>query len=65
MIAFSQAPPMAVLVTNPGRVECPEYFAPVRWHDNCHAFITDLAESPEASDATIMHMAGHVSKQMR
>jgi integrase len=35
-----------------------------RWHDNRHTFITDLAESPEASDATIMDMAGHVSKQM-
>jgi integrase len=35
-----------------------------RWHDNRHTFITDLAESPDASAATIMHMAGHVSKQM-
>ena len=35
-----------------------------RWYDNRHTFITDLAESPEASDATIMDMAGHVSKQM-
>ncbi len=35
-----------------------------RWHDNRHTFITDLAQSPEASDETIMDMAGHVSKQM-
>ena len=35
-----------------------------RWYDNRHTFITDLAEGPEASDATIMDMAGHVSKQM-
>jgi integrase len=35
-----------------------------RWHDNRHTFITDLAEDPEASDSTIMDMAGHVSKQM-
>jgi integrase len=35
-----------------------------RWHDNRHTFITDLAESTEASDETIRDMAGHVSKQM-
>jgi integrase len=35
-----------------------------RWHDNRHTFITDLAESGEASDETIQEMAGHVSKQM-
>ena len=35
-----------------------------RWHDNRHTFITDLAESPEASEETIMYMAGHVSEQM-
>lgn len=35
-----------------------------RWHDNRHTFITGLAESGEASDQTIMDMAGHVSKRM-
>ena len=35
-----------------------------RWHDNRHTFITDLAESGEASDETIRDMAGHISKQM-
>ena len=35
-----------------------------RWHDNRHTFITDLAESGDASDETIRDMAGHVSKQM-
>jgi len=35
-----------------------------RWHDGRHTFITDLAESGEASDETIRDMAGHVSKQM-
>jgi integrase len=35
-----------------------------RWHDNRHTFITDLAESTEASDETIRDLAGHVSKQM-
>jgi len=35
-----------------------------RWHDNRHTFITDLAESGEASDETIRDMAGHVSKDM-
>ena len=35
-----------------------------RWHDNRHTFITDLAESGEASDETIRDMAVHVSKQM-
>ena len=35
-----------------------------RWHDSRHTFITNLAESGEASDETIRDMAGHVSKQM-
>src|ERR1035437_4579314 len=35
-----------------------------RWHNNRHTFITDLAESGEASDETIRDLAGHVSKQM-
>jgi integrase len=35
-----------------------------RWHDNRHTFITDLAESCEASDETIRDMAGHVSERM-
>jgi integrase len=35
-----------------------------RWHDGRHMFITDLAESGEASDETIQELAGHVSKQM-
>ena len=35
-----------------------------RWHDNRHSWVTDLAESGEASDETIRQMAGHVSKQM-
>jgi integrase len=35
-----------------------------RWHDNRHTFITDLAESGEASDETIRDIAGHVSRQM-
>ena len=35
-----------------------------RWHDNRHTFITDLAESGQASDETIQDLAGHVSKQM-
>jgi integrase len=35
-----------------------------RWHDNRHTFVTDLAESGEASDETIRDLAGHVSKQM-
>ena len=35
-----------------------------RWHDSRHTFITDLAESGEASDETIRDIAGHVSKQM-
>jgi integrase len=35
-----------------------------RWHDNRHTFITDLAESGEASDETIQDLAGHVSKRM-
>ena len=35
-----------------------------RWHDNRHTWVTDLAESGEASDETIQDMAGHVSKRM-
>jgi integrase len=35
-----------------------------RWHDNRHTFITGMAESGEASDQTIMDIAGHVSKRM-
>jgi integrase len=35
-----------------------------RWHDNRHTWVTDLAESGEASDETIRDMAGHVSKQI-
>jgi integrase len=35
-----------------------------RWHDNRHTFITNLAESGEASDETIRQIAGHVSNQM-
>lgn len=35
-----------------------------RWHDNRHTFITGLAESGEASEQTIMDIAGHVSKRM-
>jgi len=35
-----------------------------RWHDSRHTFITDLAESGEASDETIRDIAGHVSRQM-
>lgn len=35
-----------------------------RWHDSRHTFVTDLAESGEASDETIRDIAGHVSKQM-
>ena len=35
-----------------------------RWHDNRHTWVTDLAESPDVSDGTIMAMAGHVSKEM-
>ncbi len=35
-----------------------------RWHDSRHTFVTDLAESAEASDETIRSLAGHVSKQM-
>lgn len=35
-----------------------------RWHDNRHTFVTDLAESGDASDETIRDIAGHVSPQM-
>jgi len=34
-----------------------------RWHDCRHSFVSDLAEG-EASDTTIMALAGHVSKKM-
>ena len=37
--------------------------AKVRWHDNRHTLITDLAESG-AGDETIRDIVGHVSKQM-
>ena len=35
-----------------------------RFHDTRHTFVTDLAESPDASDEVIRDMAGHVSKDM-
>jgi integrase len=35
-----------------------------RWHDLRHTFITLLAERPEISEQTIMHLAGHVSRSM-
>jgi integrase len=35
-----------------------------RWHDSLHTFITDLAESGEASEETIKDIAGHVSNRM-
>lgn len=35
-----------------------------RWHDCRHTFITDLAETGEASDETIRDLAGHVSQRM-
>ena len=35
----------------------------VRWHDCRHSFISRLAES-QASDATIMSLAGHLSRKM-
>jgi len=38
------------------KVEC-------RWHDSRHSFISTLAEG-QASDTTIMALAGHVSKKM-
>jgi integrase len=34
-----------------------------RWHDARHSFISHLAES-QASDATIMSLAGHLSRKM-
>jgi integrase len=34
-----------------------------RWHDMRHTFVSRLAES-QASDATIMSMAGHLSRKM-
>jgi integrase len=34
-----------------------------RWHDLRHSFISNLAES-QASDATIMSLAGHLSRKM-
>jgi integrase len=35
-----------------------------RFHDTRHTFVTDLAESGQASDEVIRDMAGHVSKDM-
>ena len=35
-----------------------------RWHDLRHTYISRLAESPTASEATIRSLAGHVSKRM-
>jgi integrase len=35
-----------------------------RFHDIRHTFVTDLAESGQASDEVIRDMAGHVSKDM-
>ena len=40
-----------------------DVFAALRFHDLRHHAITELAES-QASDATIMAIAGHVSRQM-
>ena len=34
-----------------------------RWHDSRHSFVSALGEG-EASDTTIMALAGHVSKEM-
>ena len=34
-----------------------------RWHDMRHTFVSRLAES-QASDATIMSLAGHLSRKM-
>jgi integrase len=34
-----------------------------RWHDARHTFLSRLGES-QASDATIMSLAGHVSRKM-
>src|SRR6516164_10933762 len=41
----------------------PLVFPRLRFHDLRHHAITELAES-QASDATIMAIAGHVSRQM-
>ena len=41
----------------------PQGLAALRFHDLRHHAITELAES-QASDATIMAIAGHVSRQM-
>jgi hypothetical protein len=38
--------------------------AGLRFHDLRHHAITELAESQEASDSTIMALAGHVSRKM-
>jgi integrase len=35
-----------------------------RWHDTRHSFISRLVENPGVSEATVMGMAGHVSRQM-
>jgi integrase len=35
-----------------------------RWHDARHTFVSRLAENPAVSEATIMTLAGHVSKAM-
>ena len=35
----------------------------VRWHDNRHTLVTELAES-RAGDEVIMSIAGHVSRSM-
>lgn len=35
-----------------------------RWHDGRHTFITELAESGEASDETIRQVAGHISPRI-
>jgi integrase len=55
--------PVTTLKTAWGKVK-KETSIKGRWHDNRHTFITDLAESAEASDETIQELAGHVSKQM-
>ena len=34
-----------------------------RWHDLRHSFVSRMAES-QASDATIMSLAGHLSRKM-
>jgi integrase len=44
------------LVRSEAKVDC-------RWHDLRHSFVSTLAES-QASDATIMALAGHLSRKM-